>query len=289
MSPSDPTAPPPAEPLGIMALISKVFAIFTGHFQVIFLVALLYSVASIGVSLVLVGPEQTFGLSSSAGPAVDTQGLSGSDPSAPDGEAFDPGAFGEMAFEAPGPGDFVNGLVQILLSALFVAAMARLVVDLDAGRRGTAGDYLRAALGVAVPVAAITIVVAIAAGIGAIFLILPGLWVLAVFSVAVPSAAVEESGFGALGRSAALTKGYRWPIVGLGIVFALIVLGIGVLVGLLVISPLSLLFAGGGGPGLVGGTVLAVVTAVVGAAYAGLGAIPAPVLYMRLLELKERR
>jgi hypothetical protein len=43
----------------------------------------------------------------------------------------------------------------------------------------------------------------------------------------------------------------------------------------------------GGDPGLVGGLVLTLVTALFGAAYAGLGALPAPVLYLRLLELKE--
>jgi len=45
--------------------------------------------------------------------------------------------------------------------------------------------------------------------------ILPGLWLSAVWWVIVPVALFEASGFGSFGRSAVLTKGYRWPIIGL--------------------------------------------------------------------------
>src|SRR3546814_15392056 len=47
----------------------------------------------------------------------------------------------------------------------------------------------------------------------ALFL-LPGLWLLAVFAVVVPAIVVEGAGFGGLGRSIGLTKGFRWPILG---------------------------------------------------------------------------
>jgi hypothetical protein len=74
--------------------------------------------------------------------------------------------------------------------------------------------------------------------------------------------------------------------VGFGLVFAAIVLALTLVLGLFVLAPLGVMLTGGD-PGLVGGLVLTLVTALVGAAYAGLGALPAPVLYLRLLELKE--
>jgi hypothetical protein len=263
------------QPLGISDLISQVFTIFRTRFQVIFLVALLYSVVSIGLSVALIGPAATFGLQ-------DPVAVEALDPETFDPETFDPQA---MGIDPPGVGDFLNGLLQILLSALFVAAMARLVVDAQAGRQDTAQVYLRAAMASALTVAALTIAISVMGGLGIVLLILPGIWVLAVFSVAIPAAVIEGRGFDALARSAALTKGYRWPIVGFGLVFLLIVVLLSLLVGTILV-PLTGLAGAGGEVSALGGLVVALVTAAVSAAYAGLGAIPAPVLYLRLRALK---
>lgn len=268
------------QPLGISDLVGQVFTIFRTRFQVIFLVALLYSVVSIGLSLALIGPEDTFGLQ-------DPVAVEALDPETFDPETFDPETFGPqaMGIEPPGLGDFFNGLLQILLSALFVAAMARLVVDAQAGRQDTAQAYLRSAMASALTVAALTIAVSVMGGLGIVLLILPGIWVLAVFSVAIPAAVIEGRGFDALARSAELTKGYRWPIVGFGLVFLLIVILLSLLVGMILV-PVAGLAAVGGELSALGGLVVALVTAAVSAAYAGLGAIPSPVLYLRLRKLK---
>ena len=268
------------QPLGISDLVSQVFTIFRTRFQVIFLVALLYSVVSIGLSVALIGPAATFGLQDPlAVEAVDPETF---DPETFDPETFDPQA---MGIDPPGAGDFLNGLLQILLSAFFVAAMARLVVDAQAGRQDTAQVYLRTAMASALTVAALTIAISVMGGLGIVLLILPGIWVLAVFSVAIPAAVIEGRGFDALARSAELTKGYRWPIVGFGLVFLLIVVLLSLLVGAILV-PVTGLAAAGGEVSVLGGLVVAIVTAAVSAAYAGLGAIPAPVLYLRLRALK---
>ncbi len=260
---------PRTEPLGVGMLVGRVFAVFRTRFQEVFLVSLLYSVVSLAVSLVLIGPERTFGLS--------PDGM----PTGGPGEAG-PGAMPMAGF---GAGAVIDAVLQIFLSALFVAAIALLVVDDARGRRTGAGDVLRRALDSALPVAAISLVLGLAVGLGLVLLILPGLWIFAVLSVSIPAAAVEGAGLGALARSAELTKGYRWPIVGFGFVFAAIVLALTLLVGLFVLAPLGLTLTGGT-PGLVGGLAMTVITALVGAAYAGLGALPAPVLYLRLLKLR---
>lgn len=49
-------------------------------------------------------------------------------------------------------------------------------------------------------------------GLG-VFLV-PGLWVFAALGVAIPALLIERDGFSSLSRSVRLTKGYRWPVVG---------------------------------------------------------------------------
>ena len=270
----------PAEPLGVATLISEVFRVFRARFQEVFLVSLLYSVVSLAVSLALIGPERTFGL---GGPGQEGMGPGAMGPGAIGPGAMGPGA---MPMAQVGFGDLLDAVLQILLSALFVAAVAILVVEDAAGRRTGAGQVLRRAMGAALPVAGITLILGAAVGLGLVLLVLPGLWIFAVLSVAIPAAAVEGAGLAALWRSASLTRGYRWPIVGFGLVFAAVVLVLTLVLGLFVLTPLGLAL-GGGTVGLGGGLVLTLVSAAVGAAYAGLGALPAPVLYLRLRRLKE--
>ncbi len=66
----------------------------------------------------------------------------------------------------------------------------------------------------AVPLYACSLVVALASGIGMLALIVPGLWILAAWSAVVPAIVIEGAGFQAFRRSAALTRGRRWPIAG---------------------------------------------------------------------------
>ncbi|WP_346906474.1 hypothetical protein [uncultured Roseibium sp.] len=46
-------------------------------------------------------------------------------------------------------------------------------------------------------------------------LLIPQIWLNTVFCVLVPTIVIDRTGFGSLYRSAALTRGYRWPILGL--------------------------------------------------------------------------
>lgn len=267
----------PDRPLDVGGLVSEVVRVFRTRFQEVFLISLLYSVVSLGVSLALVGPERTFGLGEADGAA-----------GAPVGGG--PGTFGPGALPVDqlGAAGLLSAVLQILLSALFVAVIALLVVDDAEGRRAGAASYLQRALPSALPVAALSIVIGLAVGVGLVLLILPGLWAFAVLSVAIPAAAVEGAGLGGLRRSVDLTRGYRWPIVGFGLVFFAIVLAMSLALGLLVLAPVGLM-VGTGDPGLIGGLVLTLVTAGIGALYSGLGALPAPVLYLRLRALNERR
>ena len=86
----------------------------------------------------------------------------------------------------------------------------------------------------------------ILAAIGGIFLVIPGIIVLVGLWVAVPVCVVEELGVGAsLERAWALSKGYRWKLLG-------VILVMGIILGVVqqVIQLLANSFVGGGSVGL---------------------------------------
>jgi hypothetical protein len=78
------------------------------------------------------------------------------------------------------------------------------------------GEALVRGLQMALPVLVLVIVASIAIGIGFVLLVVPGFILLVMFWVAIPVAVVERPGIiASLQRSAFLTKGNRWRILGL--------------------------------------------------------------------------
>ena len=66
--------------------------------------------------------------------------------------------------------------------------------------------------------------VGLAVGVGFVLLIVPGIILTVMFSVAVPVCVIErERAIASMQKSAALTAGYRWPLFWLYVVLALIV------------------------------------------------------------------
>ncbi|MEM6487133.1 MAG: hypothetical protein AAF677_02500 [Pseudomonadota bacterium] len=84
------------------------------------------------------------------------------------------------------------------------------------GRTHTAPPGLLAAWGgalVLLPRAAlVSAAMTVALLLGFALAVIPAFWVLGLLAVAIPAVAVERRGWDALARSAALTKGYRWPV-----------------------------------------------------------------------------
>lgn len=115
--------------------------------------------------------------------------------------------------------------------------------------------------------------------IGAICSFVVALWLLSVWAVITPTVVLEARWFGAFGRSAALTKDYRWPIVGMMVVFFIV---------MLLISVISIgLNVGGAALGTVGLIVTLLVNSVLtGFIYAVFASLFA-VLYVRLCDIKE--
>lgn len=167
----------------------------------------------------------------------------------------------------------VATLVGLIATTLFTGMVVELVADIQDGRRdATPGQLLKAAT----PVLGSLVLVAIVAGIGIvigfILVIVPGLILLTVWSVAAPVVVLERPpGLGALRRSRELVKGNGWQTF--GVIFVLGV-AVSILAGILEIAADS----AGTGVGLV-------VRVVIGVLTAPLSALAAAVLYFELLRL----
>lgn len=110
----------------------------------------------------------------------------------------------------------VAWLLSLLGGALLQAAMIRMtVVDLNGGRPSF-GDALGTAVQLVLPVIALTFIVIVAAAIGAMLLVVPGIMIYMMWSLAIPVLVEERAGIGgSLSRSRSLTKGARWKLFGL--------------------------------------------------------------------------
>ncbi len=112
--------------------------------------------------------------------------------------------------------------------AVMTALPVQLAYDAKLGQKMRVGRYYRVALmavapililslGVFLVLAAVVFLVGfLTMGIPILkLLVIPAvLWVLAMFSLMVPAVVIERAGLRGLARSAGLTKGYRWPVLG---------------------------------------------------------------------------
>ncbi|MGO9487782.1 MAG: hypothetical protein ACLQBB_01995 [Solirubrobacteraceae bacterium] len=171
----------------------------------------------------------------------------------------------------------VSTLIGLIATTLFTGMVVQLVADVQDGRRdATPGQLLRAVL----PVLGSLILVALVAGvlilIGFVLIIVPGLILLTVWSVAAPVVVLERPpGLGALRRSRELVRGYGWQAF--GVIFVL-----GVAVAVLAASIEIAAESAGTGVGIVVRVVLGVLTA-------PLSALAAAVLYFELLRVRGER
>ena len=148
--------------------------------------------------------------------------------------------------------------------------VVELVADVQDGRRdATVGQLLQAAT----PVIGQLILVGIIAGIGIligfILIIIPGLILITIWSVAAPVVVLERPGaFKALGRSRELVRGNGWQVFG---VIVVLVIGVRIVAGIIE----AIGDAGGTGVGIV-------VRVIVEILLAPLSALAASVLYFEL-------
>ncbi len=127
---------------------------------------------------------------------------------------------------------FVLGLVGVYW---LQGALVRAVEDVHDGRVDLS---MRETLSGVQPfigrITGASILAGIAIVVGLLLLIVPGLFLLTIWSVLVPVIVLENrSMMGAFGRSRELVSGQGWSVFGLIVLTALILLGVGVMIGLI--------------------------------------------------------
>lgn len=247
---TDAAAVQPKAPLGVGSIISESFSILFGNIVKITIVAFVPTLLGFIISGLLSGFDVALGIT----PA-------------------------DFSNPSAGIGQAVALLINMVVYAITTALLVQLAYDAKLVRPIQIGRYVGPAIKVAFPLAIQTIVVSILLVIGMLFLIIPGLWVYGVFAVVAPVVVIERVGFGGMGRSARLTKEYRWPIIG-AVVLAIILTSILQFVAIFLAGLVAI-------SGTVGMVIAVVIFVAISALGAGFLSVLVSLIYARLREIKE--
>lgn len=188
----------------------------------------------------------------------------------------------------------LGGLVAMILNFILQACLVQGTVAYLQGKSGSLGAGLSTGLGAILPLLALSILMGLLEILGFAAFLVPGLILMTRWSVAVPVLVVERNRgvTGSMGRSADLTKGARWSVFALLLIFGILAW---------IVSMLSLSLSGGFGalasalrtPASAGAfsmtqtPVALVVQSVVAALISMVGAVGAASLYFELRSLRE--
>lgn len=172
------------------------------------------------------------------------------------------------------------GLIGISTSAVLQGALIYGTVHDLNGRRAVVSDVLSTGLRSFLPLIGLAILSTLGIGLGFILLVVPGFMLLCAWIVATPALVAEKRDvFSCFGRSAELTRGNRWRIFGLLVLYGIVTMVVG------------LVIAGLMGAALLGGGSVAVLTLVVqvisNTLISLVGATGVAVLYVELRRARE--
>ncbi|MCW3067389.1 MAG: hypothetical protein JWL67_14 [Solirubrobacterales bacterium] len=164
----------------------------------------------------------------------------------------------------------VSLVIIVVALTLFTGMVVELVADVQDGRRdASVGQLLSAVMPVVWRLLLVGVVAGIGIVIGFVFLIVPGLILLTLWSVAAPVVVLERPpGLRALARSRELVSGHGWQVFG---VLFLLVIVVRIVSGAIELAAES----AGTAPGVIATVILGVLTA-------PLSALAAAVLYFEL-------
>lgn len=242
---------PAQTPLGVGKLISESLTILYRNIPAVMVLGFLPILAQLLISGLLLGWSFTF-----------------------EGEG-DPFASGAALF-------VIVLLVQLGVYGLTTSLLVQMAYDAKLGRPIHPKRYVSPAIRAAIPVFILATVTGILTGIGIVFLVIPGLWIYAVFAVTAPAIVIERAGFGGMGRSAQLTKEYRWPVLG----FVVVIFICSFLIGIVTQFIFGFLIAAFG-TGTLGIGLSVIINAALFAVTYGLSGIGVSLVYARLREIKE--
>ena len=119
-------------------------------------------------------------------------------------------------------GTILGGLIMLAAAFVLQAAIVHATVTDLNGRRVVLGDSLKIGLRDCLPLIGLAILMGLGIALGTMLLIIPGLILAVMWSVAVPAKVVEKLGvLQAMQRSRDLTRGRRWPIFGLFVLYVI--------------------------------------------------------------------
>ncbi|MDO7835936.1 hypothetical protein Q4610_12855 [Sphingobium sp. HBC34] len=131
-------------------------------------------------------------------------------------------------------GSFV---IFLLLSMLVQGALVRATIAHIDGQRASFADCIGAGLTAAVPLIGLTILLILGIMAGFMLLVVPGIILFLMWSVAAPALVAEGSGvFAAFSRSRYLTKGARWKIFGLQILLLVLMWLLTAVLGIIMVA-----------------------------------------------------
>ena len=162
-------------------------------------------------------------------------------------------------------------LISLVATTLFTGMVVELVSDIQDGRRdASVGQLLRSVTPVLGQLILVGIIAGVGTAIGFVLLIVPGLILITIWSVAAPVVVLERPGATrALGRSRELVRGHGWRVFGVILVLDILVVVIGSAIDLAAVSASS--------------SVGVVVRVIIGVLTAPLSALAAAVLYFELV------
>ncbi|WP_312165191.1 hypothetical protein [Phenylobacterium sp.] len=186
----------------------------------------------------------------------------------------------------PGPGPFgalaAGWILTVVCGAILQATIVRVTVaDLNGDAVSALGEA-RKAVATAIPLIILSLIATIGIMFATLFLVVPGIILAVMWSAAIPALVIERPGiFKSLSRSRNLTRGFRWPIFGLLIIY------------IVAYAVASTVFGGvvgvaamaGGATSMMIGTIL--VSAVIGALAGIVGYAGTAAIYYELRAVKE--
>ncbi len=115
--------------------------------------------------------------------------------------------------------EFLAFIIEDSAYAVIFALLVKVFHDIKSNMPTSFGSRISSVFGVFVPLIICNLAATAATLIGLIAFIVPGLYLMALWSLLIPSIVIEEAGFQGFRRSANLTKHYRWLLVLLAAVF----------------------------------------------------------------------
>lgn len=245
-------------PLGVGALMSSSLGLVFGNLGTLLPIAMIPAIVGVALNYLIMGPTSLNSLLA----------------------FFDPQAAIAAQANVTWVSQGIIMVVSIVLWGFIMTSMTKAAYDIKVRGSTSFGDVISTGLRYMLPILPLIIVTGIGIYIGLALLVLPGLYLMAMWFVIVPVFIVEQSGMGgAISRSAQLSEGYRWPLVGLVLLYVILYVVIGAVSG-----GLQFVFAGMGGVGLI---LAAISTTVIAAFLYCIGSCLAALVYARLREIKE--